>query len=73
MRGMFTALTAELVELQPLGRGLAILCGGVITVLAISALKLTDFAGHCFPLYVTSGFVPESLSGLLSGYRHPLA
>jgi hypothetical protein len=50
VRGMFTALAAELVELQPFGRGLAILGGGVVAVLAISALKLTDFAGHCFPL-----------------------
>src|SRR3954453_23172336 len=45
---MFAALAAELVELQPLGRGLAILGCGVVTVLAVSALKLTDFAGHFF-------------------------
>jgi hypothetical protein len=48
MRGMFAALAAELVELQPFSRRLAILGGGIITVLAVGALKLTDFAGHCF-------------------------
>jgi hypothetical protein len=45
---MFAALTAELVELQTLGRGLTILGCGVVTVLAVGALKLTDFAGHYF-------------------------
>jgi hypothetical protein len=46
VRRVLAALLAELLELKTLGRRLAILGRGIVSVLAISALKLTNFAGH---------------------------
>jgi hypothetical protein len=46
MSRVLAALTAKLTELQPLGRGFAILGGRVVLVLALYTLQGADFAGH---------------------------
>jgi hypothetical protein len=46
VRCVLAALLTELLELKTLGRGLAVLGCGVVTILALSALQLTNFAGH---------------------------
>ena len=38
MRRVLAALTAKLVELQPVRRGLLVLGGGVVAIFALSAL-----------------------------------
>jgi hypothetical protein len=43
---VLAALTAELAELEPFGRGLAVLGGRVILILTRGALKLNNFASH---------------------------
>jgi hypothetical protein len=43
---MFPTLPAKLVELQPGGRGLLILGGGVVAVFALSTLQRNNLAGH---------------------------
>jgi hypothetical protein len=46
MRRVLAALAAELAELQPARRGFLIFGGGVIAVLAITALQRNDFSRH---------------------------
>jgi hypothetical protein len=46
MRRVLAALAAELAKLQPARRGFLILGGGVIAVLAITALQRNDFSRH---------------------------
>jgi hypothetical protein len=46
MRRVLAALAAELAELQPAGRGLLILGGGVIAILAIAALQRNNLSRH---------------------------
>ena len=48
---VFPALAAELAELEPLGRGFAVLCGRIILIFTICALKLANFAGHLNPSF----------------------
>jgi hypothetical protein len=46
MRRVLAALAAELAELQPAGRGLLVLGGGVIAILAIAALQRNNLSRH---------------------------
>ena len=46
MRRVLAALAAELAEFQPARRGLLVLGGGVIAVLAITALQRNDLSRH---------------------------
>jgi hypothetical protein len=46
MRRVLAALAAELVEFQPARRGLLVLGGGVIAILAITALQRNDLSRH---------------------------
>jgi hypothetical protein len=46
MRRVLAARPAEFVELQPARRGLLVLGGGVIAILAITALQRNNLAGH---------------------------
>jgi hypothetical protein len=46
MRRVLAARPAELAEFQPARRGLLILGGGVIAILAITALQSNDFSRH---------------------------
>ena len=46
MRRVLPARPAELAEFQPARRGLLILGGGVIAILAITALQRNNLAGH---------------------------
>jgi hypothetical protein len=46
MRRVLAARPAEFVKLQPARRGLLILGGGVIAILAITALQRNDLAWH---------------------------
>jgi hypothetical protein len=43
---MLPALPAELIELQPAGRGLFVLGGGVVAIFALSTLQRHNLAGH---------------------------
>ena len=46
MRRVFAARPAELAEFQPARRGLLILGGGVIAILAITALQRNNLSRH---------------------------
>jgi hypothetical protein len=46
MRRVLAALAAELIEFQPARRGLLVLGGGVIAILAITALQRNDLSRH---------------------------
>ena len=46
MRRVLAALAAELVEFQPARRRLLVLGGGVIAVLAITALQRNNLSRH---------------------------
>ena len=49
------AMRAELLHLQALRRGLLVLRGRIIPILAFRALKSNDVARHCFRLLVVPG------------------
>jgi hypothetical protein len=67
MRRVLAALAAELVELQPLGRGFAVLGGGIIFIFARSALQLANFAGHL--LLLLYGLLDDSGRRALPGSK----
>jgi hypothetical protein len=46
MRRVLPALAAEFVEFQPARRSLLVLGGGVIAILAITALQRNDLSRH---------------------------
>ena len=62
MRGVLAARPAELAELQPARRGLLVLGGGVIAVLAITALQRNNLSRH----FVSLLFIPRMSRETLS-------
>jgi hypothetical protein len=61
MRRVLAARPAEFVELQPARRGLLVLGGGVIAVLAITALQRNNLSRHLLnPFRLPRGWVPRS-------------
>src|SRR4051812_39957871 len=64
MRRVLAARAAELAEFQPARRGLLVLGGGVIAVLAITALQRNNLSRHrLIPFRVLSRMGREALSG----------
>jgi hypothetical protein len=62
VRRVLAARPAELIEFQPARRGLLILGGGVIAILAITALQRNDLSRHVPILFVYFlGWAPGSL------------
>src|ERR1019366_5305507 len=45
---VLTAMPAELLQFQPFGRGLLILRGRIVPVLALGALERNDIASHAY-------------------------
>jgi len=67
MRRVFAARAAEFVEFQPARRGLLVLGGGVIAVLAITALQRNNLSRHFVnPFRLPRGWVPRSLVRVLA-------
>jgi hypothetical protein len=67
MRRVLAARPAELVELQPARRGLLVLGGGVIAILAITALQRNNLSRHFDnPFRLPRGWVPRSLVRVLA-------
>ena len=70
VRRVLTARPAKLIELQPARRGLLILGGGVIAILAITALQRNNLAGHLLiPFVYLSAWGFEALSESKLGYQ----
>jgi hypothetical protein len=62
MRRVLAALAAKFAELQPACRGLLVFSGGVVAVLAITALQRNNFSRHSInPFRFASGFGSRSL------------
>ena len=61
MRRVLAARAAELAEFQPARRGLLVFGGGVIAVLAITALQRNDLSRHWLILFVCFADGPRSL------------
>jgi hypothetical protein len=62
VRRVLAARPAELIEFQPARRGLLILGGGVIAILAITALQRNNLSRHFDnPFRLLPGLAPGSL------------
>jgi hypothetical protein len=67
MRRVFAARPAEFVELQPARRGLLVLGGRVIAILAITALQRNNLSRHFVnPFRLPRSWVPRSLVRVLA-------
>src|SRR5271166_5412777 len=71
---VLAALPAELAELQPPCRGLLVLGGGVVTVLALSTLQRNNLARHdCLPFRLLRRLDCEALSASMRGIEQALS